>query len=150
MPRKVTELDKKIYEYLLDKGGKGVPQNILWKELNITSRDASRSLKKLEELGLVKREPIVYNGRRTFKVIAIRKSLEALKEPLRERRPQRTHILLDSFTEIPCMSCPYIDMCYEGGYYDPTNCDLVLSWVKRSVKASHTHLSRESHIARLS
>ncbi|OYT39244.1 MAG: AsnC family transcriptional regulator [Desulfurococcales archaeon ex4484_58] len=137
MPRKITELDKKIYKYLLKKGKEGVPQNVLWKELKISSRDASRSLKKLEELGFVKRKPIVYNGRRTFRVYIVKgKKLENLTgEKTIINRPT---ISIDGFTEIPCMYCPYIDMCYEGGFYDPTNCDLIMKWIKENIaKARH-------------
>jgi len=137
LPRKITELDKKIYKYLLKKGKEGVPQNVLWKELKISSRDASRSLKKLEELGFVKRKPIVYNGRRTFRVYIVKgKKLENLTgEKTIINRPT---ISIDGFTEIPCMYCPYIDMCYEGGFYDPTNCDLIMKWIKENIaKARH-------------
>ncbi len=132
MPYKLTELDKKIYKYLLKKGKKGVPQNVLWKELGITSRDASRSLKKLEALGLVKRESIVYEGRRTFLVKPVKKKL---KEIFGETKTiTKPLISLNGFLEIPCMYCPYINtLCYEGGYYDPRHCEILMRWVKEKV-----------------
>ncbi|MET1159839.1 MAG: winged helix-turn-helix transcriptional regulator [Thermoprotei archaeon] len=128
MPRRLTELDRKVFEYLLKKGDNGVPQNVLWKELGLTSRDASRSLKKLEEMGYVKREPIVVNGRRTYRVIPLKKSIEELEE--KKEIIVKPILSLDGFTMIPCMYCPYIDQCYEGGYYDPTQCDLLINWVR--------------------
>lgn len=131
MPRKITELDKKIYKYVMSKGEQGVPQNVLWKELKISSRDASRSLKKLEELGYVKRESIVHGGRRTFRIIALKKRIR--EEGERPRSIPRPLIHVDGFSEIPCMYCPYIDMCYEGGYYDPTSCEWIYSWVREKV-----------------
>lgn len=134
MPYKLTELDKKIYKYLLTKKKKGVPQNVLWKELGITSRDASRSLKKLEALGLVKRESIVYEGRRTFLVKPVKKKLEEVFAE--EKRISRPVLSLNGFIEIPCMYCPHINtLCYEGGYYDPRYCDLLITWVReKSIK----------------
>ncbi len=134
MPRKITDLDKKVHRYLVKKGKEGVPQNVLWKELKISSRDASRSLKKLEELGYVKREPIVYNGRKTFRVVALKKRLDTGRK--REKIITRPLISMNGFSSIPCMYCPFIEMCYEGGFYDPTNCEVLMKWVKENTNSS--------------
>ncbi len=134
MPKELTELDKKVYKYVLSKGKEGVPQNVLWKELKITSRDASRVLKKLEALGYVKREPIIYGGRRTYRVIAIPKPIETKK------KPSRPIIDFRKYFDIPCMVCPNIDKCYQGGYFDPTICDLLTEWIQIEIsrkKAKH-------------
>ncbi|MCD6300479.1 MAG: Lrp/AsnC family transcriptional regulator [Staphylothermus sp.] len=134
MPRKISELDRKIYYYVLERGEQGIPQNVLWKELGITSRDASRSLKKLEELGLVKREPIVYGGRKTFRVIAIPGALKEYEsKEKKEEIIERPLIEIKKFIDIPCMYCPYIDACYEGGYYDPRICDWLSKWIVDNV-----------------
>jgi DNA-binding Lrp family transcriptional regulator len=133
MPYKITELDKKIFEYLLKKGRKGVPQNVLWKELGITSRDASRSLKKLEALGIVKRKEIVYEGRKTFLVKLVKKDLNALSSE--QKTVEKPVINFKKFLDIPCMYCPYIDtLCYEGGYYDPRNCEILFNWIKEKIR----------------
>ncbi len=133
MPRRISDLDKQVYKYALKFGKKGIPQNVLWKELGITSRDASRSLKKLEELGLVKRIPIVYNGRKTFRIIAIPKPLEEFEEK-KEKIIERPLINLEKFLDIPCMTCPYINRCYIGGYYDPIICDWLTDWIKKNTE----------------
>lgn len=131
LTNKLTELDKKIYKYLLKKGSNGVPQNILWREMGITSRDASRSLKKLETLKLVKREPIVFNGKKTYRIIAIKKKIDELVEE--KKRVIKPLVSLNSLLDIPCMSCPYImTICYEGGYYDPRNCQWLIDWIKNN------------------
>lgn len=131
MPRRLSELDKKIYKYALKFGKKGVPQNVLWKELGITSRDASRSLKKLEELGFVERIPIVHNGRKTFRIIAILKPLEELEEK-KEKIIERPLLDIKKFLDIPCLTCPFINRCYEGGYYDPVICDWMTNWLEKN------------------
>ncbi|ADI32302.1 helix-turn-helix transcriptional regulator [Staphylothermus hellenicus] len=132
MPRRLSELDKKIYKYALKFGKKGIPQNVLWKKLGITSRDASRSLKKLEELGFVERIPIVYNGRRTFRIIAIPKPIEEFVEK-KEKIIEKPLLDIRKFLDIPCLSCPYIDKCYEGGYYDPVICDWLTEWLEKEI-----------------
>ncbi len=129
MPRKLSEKDIKIYKYLLKIGEKGIPQNDLWKKLKISSRDASRSLKKLEELGYVKRIPIIHNGRKTFLIKPLFKPLPKKEEI---RRPK---IDFSKYKDIPCMYCPYIDtQCYEGGFFDPATCDWLTEWINKNIK----------------
>lgn len=136
MARKLSELDKKVYFYILSKGEKGVPQNVLWKELGITSRDASRVLKKLEQLGYVEREPIVFNGRKTFLVKGIPKPI--VEEEKKEKIIERPLINFKKYLSIPCMYCPYIDKCYVGGYYDPTTCEKLALWIEKNTSSSTT------------
>lgn len=132
LPLKLTELDKKIYKYLVERNDEGIPQNVLWKELSLSSREVSRSLKKLEAMNLVRREPIIFNGRKTFRVVAIKKRVDDLLED--KERVLRPILSINGFLDIPCMACPYIfTICYEGGYYDPRSCPWLLEWVKSNV-----------------
>jgi len=133
---KLSELDIKVYKYLLEKSGEGVPQNVLWKELGISSRDASRAVKKLESLGLVVREPITYEGRRTYLVKLVKKdpSLISAESLVKTSTASKNLAVLDDYLEIPCMYCPYISTsCYVGGYYDPRNCQWLAKWISEKV-----------------
>ncbi len=133
MPRRLSDLDKRIYKFLVKKvGSKGIPQNELWKTLGITSRDASRSLKKLEELGYVQRIPIVHNGRKTFLIKPLKKKL-----PSERKKIERRTIDFSKYIDIPCMYCPFIDtQCYEGGFYDPATCDMLTEWIMKNIRKS--------------
>jgi len=132
MSIKLTDIDKKILDYLA-KRRRGVPQNELWKKLKINSRDASRSLIKLESAGLIKREPIVHKGRRTYLVKPVKDKYE---EILGIGGKIREDVIdFNGFLDIPCMYCPYIDnLCYEGGYYDPRTCELLYQWLRNNLK----------------
>ncbi len=129
MAAKLNETDIKIYKFLL-KHPNGIRQNELWKTLKLTSRVASRSLKKLEKLGYVKRTPVVHNGRHTFLVKPIPKPLPTEEKEKRKRSP----IDFRKYVEIPCMYCPYLEkQCYEGGFYDPRTCDWLTEWISSNI-----------------
>jgi len=133
---KLSELDIKVYKYLLEKNEEGVPQNVLWKELGISSRDASRAVKKLESLGLIVREPITFKGRRTYLIKLVKKdpSLLSIEVPAKTSTAPENLAVLNDFLEIPCMYCPYIfTSCYVGGYYDPRNCQWLARWIGEKV-----------------
>jgi predicted transcriptional regulator len=131
MVKKLSDLDIKIYKYLIKNAKKGIPQNELWKKLKLTSRDASRSLKKLEQLGYVRRTPIVHNGRKTFLVKPVPKPLPVEKK----EEIRRYTIDFSKYLDIPCMYCPYIDsQCYEGGLYDPATCDYLTEWIMENIR----------------
>lgn len=131
MINKLNELDKKIYRYILLKGSKGALQSILCRELGITSREASKSIKKLETFKLIKREPVSYSGKRTYRIVATKKKINELVEE--KTRVVKPTLSISDFLDIPCMSCPYImSICYEGGYYDPRSCIWLREWVKSS------------------
>jgi len=82
------------------------------RRLNVSSRDVSRILAKLEKKGVIKREKVIMKGRRTFKVF-----------PLREAEP------LDALLECPCFSCPYLEMCGEKQEHDPSTCRKLTEWL---------------------
>jgi len=132
---KLSELDIKVYKYLLEKNEEGVPQNVLWKELGISSRDASRAVKKLESLGLVVREPITFKGHRTYLVKLVKKdpSLISIESSVKTSTAFENIAVLNDFLGIPCMYCPYIfTSCYVGGYYDPRNCQWLAKWISEN------------------
>jgi len=136
LSRMLSELDIKVYKYLLEKNGEGVPQNVLWKDLGISSRDASRAVKKLESLGLVVREPITFEGHRTYLIKLVKKdpSLISIESPVKTSTASENIAVLNDYLEIPCMYCPYIyTSCYVGGYYDPRNCQWLAKWISEKV-----------------
>ncbi|MEM1675080.1 MAG: winged helix-turn-helix transcriptional regulator [Desulfurococcaceae archaeon] len=132
MVEKLTETDRKIYRYLLKKLSNGIQQDLISEELGISNQSVMRSLKKLEKLKLIKREPIMINNRKTYRVIVIKKKLDELIED--KERIIKSPISIDGFLDIPCMSCPYItSICYEGGYFDPRNCQWLINWIKSNI-----------------
>ncbi len=140
MATKLNETDIKIYKYILKKHPDGIRQNDLWKKLKTTSRVVSRSLKKLEKLGYVKRTPVIHNGRHTYFVVAIPKPLPTE----RKTRIRRVRINFKQYTDIPCMYCPYIDkQCYEGGFYDPRTCDWLTEWILENISKSRKRIRRK-------
>lgn len=123
-----------IVKYLLRNPGGSVYQSQLSKDLNIDSRVVSKVLVKLEKLGAVGREPVMYNSRKTFLLKPNREKLLELAEEL------GVSIFLEeafkSVMDIPCMKCPHIDRCYEGGYHDPSTCTLLTNYLRSLVKES--------------
>jgi DNA-binding Lrp family transcriptional regulator len=128
----------RILEFLLENEGRDILQSDLWKELGLSSKDVSKTLKKLEEEGLIKREPVVYKGRKTYKITVLSDSLLNLdKIGVTRTRPVGRYLvrkLVNEALDIPCLSCPYINKCYEGGFYDPVNCQFLNEWVLRNMR----------------
>ncbi len=128
----LSELEKKAYDLILKRGKKGIFQNDLWKELGISSREASRVVIKLVKRGLIIRKPAVNRGRKTYLLLpAPPKKREKIKHKL--ELTFITKIDIRNFLDIPCVKCPFIDKCYRGGFYDPTNCPWIEEWILREI-----------------
>jgi DNA-binding Lrp family transcriptional regulator len=126
----------KILEFLLENEGRDILQSDLWKELGLSSKDVSKILKKLEEEGLIKREPVVYKGRKTYKIMVLSDSL-LNSDKIGVTRSVGRYLmrkLVNEALDIPCLSCPYISKCYEGGFYDPVNCQFLNEWILRNMR----------------
>ncbi len=106
---------------LIKESGGRILQKDLWKKLKLDSREGSRLVARLVKRGLIKREEVIVNGRKTFRLILAETNSSKLlvKVSLRE--------LLD----IPCTTCPVIDQCGVGNFYEPGTCALMDSWVYR-------------------
>ncbi len=69
--------------------------------------------------GLIKREPTVYKGRKTYKLV------------YKPRKPARAKLLinLNPVIEIPCFVCRELDRCGIGGYFNPHRCALLSRFI---------------------
>ena len=112
MTLKNSEVEKKALKLIIDAGDEGLFQTELWKLLDISSREASRIAKKLEEKDRVFREKVLNNGRWTFKIYSTKE-----------------YVTIDSIKGCPCLICPGVDRCFRGGKKDPTTCLELTAWV---------------------
>ncbi|MGC8567367.1 MAG: helix-turn-helix transcriptional regulator [Caldisphaera sp.] len=125
MPRNSDENEKAALDLI--KGYKeGVLQSELWKMMGLDSREGSRLVLRLSKKGLIKREQVTVNGRRTYRLFVAEKPIES----------KILNISLSSILDIPCTTCPHIDECGLGGYYEPSTCPLMELWLKKEVKLS--------------
>ncbi|QOR94309.1 MarR family transcriptional regulator [Thermosphaera chiliense] len=130
---KLNDDDVKILKYLSRNTNKTVYQSELWKELKLDSRAVSRSLQKLESMGFVRRKEAVVNGRKTF---LIEPENQKIQETLTALRTQGPGAEFEGVLDIVCVSCPFIYRCYQGGYYDPTNCSMLSEYIKKQVETA--------------
>ena len=92
----------------------------LWKALNVSSREGSRITLRLERKGLVKREPIVYNKRKTYKIVLVRREAK---------------VDVDEVVTCPCFSCPDIERCAPGQPISPGRCPALTKWLEQEASA---------------
>jgi hypothetical protein len=85
----------------------------LWKALNVSSREGSRIALRLERKGLVKREPVIYNKRATFKLVWVGGEAEVGIE----------------VDDCPCFSCSSIERCAPGQALSPGSCSALTRWL---------------------
>jgi len=107
-----NKVEKKALKLIIDAGDEGLFQTELWKLLDISSREASRIAKKLEEKDRVFREKVLNNGRWTFKIYSTKE-----------------YVTIDSIKDCPCLICPDVDKCFRGGKKDPTTCLELTAWL---------------------
>jgi len=103
-------LEQKAIELIERAGDRGVLQSELWKKLGINSREGSRVVAKLQRRGLIKREPAVFQGKRTFRIVSAK------------RQMPKVTVTIDSVKGIPCFSCPDIERCGVGQPISPVTC----------------------------
>ena len=106
----MTPLEQRAMELIERAGKQGVLQSELWKRLGINSREGSRVVAKLQRRGLIRREPTVFHGKRTFRIISVK------------REPPRVTVAIESVKGIPCFSCPDIERCGIGQPISPVTC----------------------------
>ena len=112
MTLKNSKVEKKALKLIIDAVDEGLFQTELWKLLDISSREASRIAKKLEEKERVFREKVLNNGRWTFKIYSTKE-----------------YVTIDSIKDCPCLICPDVDKCFRGGKKDPTTCLELTAWL---------------------
>jgi len=87
----------------------------IWKALNLSSREGSRITLRLERKGLVKREPVIYNKRKTYKIVPVQPEAK---------------VSLDDIVTCPCFSCPDIERCAPGQPLSPGRCAALTKWLE--------------------
>jgi predicted DNA-binding transcriptional regulator len=115
------ELEKTALELIKNSGDAGILQSDLWRRLGLDSREGSRLVLRLAKKGLIKREQVVVNGRRTYKIrYTTPPSLEL-----------RLLVNIEDVMDIPCFTCPYLSQCAPGNFNDPRTCPILQRWLER-------------------
>lgn len=111
---------------------KVIYQNELSKELNLDPKIVSKLLIKLERMKIVSREPVTRNGRKTYVIKADKGTVLKILEENGED-PLSISESLSKIISVPCISCQFIYRCYEGGFHDPVNCQLLTHYLRNGV-----------------
>jgi len=123
---KLSELESKALEVIKSRGEQGIYQHELWKLLGIDSREGSRLAIRLLKKGLIVREPVVHEGRRTYKLMLAKPARVTVK----------VEVNLDFAITIPCFTCPNLERCHPGGFFDPANCPKLNQWLDSLLRAN--------------
>ena len=108
-------LEDRALDILRKSGEEGVLQFELWKSLGLDSRGGSRLVLKLNRRGLLRREPLIYNGRKTFRLYIV----EAPK-----------HVVSVKLVKgCPCFTCGDIDRCGLSSILNPSLCEALTKWL---------------------
>ena len=119
--KELVDLTSQMYKLVVERGGDGVLQSEIWKELGLTSRDGSRLAIRLERRGLIGRAKALEEGRWTYKLTPLRFPTD-----------------LVSIENAPCMACPYEPRCSMGEEINPLICPWIGPWVIQEFRAARS------------
>lgn len=108
-------LEERILASLPKLGSDFVLQSTLSKSLGIDGKTLSRALQKLETRGIIKREPYQDGGRKTYKIILIRKQRK---------------VDLNDVNWTSCIVCPDLERCGRGQPISPETCEKLTAAIK--------------------
>jgi predicted DNA-binding transcriptional regulator len=132
----LLDLTSNVYKFVLDHGNEGVLQNLVWKDLKLSSRDGSRLVIRLERRGMIRREKVLDDGRWTYKLT-----------------PLRMPVQIKSIEQAPCITCPYETKCSLTGVVSPLSCPWIAEWVVKehmeSISPSFVAQAREPPMRRV-
>ena len=111
------DMTSKVYKVVVEHGGEGVKQSLLWKELSLSSRDGSRLAIRLERRGMIRREKVLDEGRWTYKLT-----------------PLRMPVSMECIDQAPCITCPYESKCSLTGVVSPLSCPWICEWVVKEFR----------------
>lgn len=114
------QLEKRILDIVAASGDAGVLQRDIWHLLNVDSRRGSKIIKRLEKIGLLSRESIVYKGRKVYLLKPTQKLRQIPKLPA-------------SLDTIPCFYCPLLVVCGEMSRI--LSCEKMNKWLLDSALA---------------
>ncbi len=118
----LSELEQKALEIIKSRGEEGIYQHELWKLLGIDSREGSRLALRLYKKGLIRREPAVHRGHRTYRLYLAKPGEVTVKTV-------ELDVSLNVALEVPCFTCPFLNECYNGGFHDPRRCPRLTAWL---------------------
>ena len=117
----LVDLTSRVYKLVVERGGDGVLQSEIWKELGLTSRDGSRLAIRLEKRGMIRRVKVLDDGRWTYKLT-----------------PLRLPANISSMESAPCIVCPVESKCSVTTDINPLTCPLIGPWVIKEFALSKT------------
>jgi hypothetical protein len=157
----LSELEKKALKLIIEAGEEGLLQQDLWKMLGIDSRDGSRIALRLAKKRLIYRELVNIRGRKTYRLTAL---VDRLPEEEKEEEEKKTEeekevkyvrktprpirldvkVSMKLVSTIPCTTCPHLDKCAEGQFYDPTKCMKLTQWLhKMAIKLQQKKIAKK-------
>ncbi len=114
-----SDLEKRIFEIVKERSKEGgVIQSELWSILGVDNREGSKAVLSLVRKGLIRREQIIYKGRKTYRLIYSPEAKEELS----------LKVNLNPVMEIPCFTCRELYRCGLG-YYNPYKCSLLSQYI---------------------
>ena len=124
MSTKTAGLEEKVLEIIQTTGEKGITQNELAKKLRITSKDCTRIVLRLVKRGMIRRELTRVNNKRVYVLYpATMKRIDI-------------NVNLDGLLDIPCFTCPHIEKCDTGNFYNPLSCSALTRWLTSLAKSN--------------
>jgi DNA-binding MarR family transcriptional regulator len=108
-------LDDRILSLLQNSKEGSMLQGALLKVLDIGSKELIKSLTKLQKQGIVKRQPFKDGGRRTYKIILLKKEAK---------------VDLKDVTWTSCLICPDLERCGKGQPISPETCNKLTAAVR--------------------
>ncbi len=110
-----AELERRILEIVKQRGKNGVIQSELWSILGVDNREGSRAVLSLVRKGLIKREQMLYKGRKTYVLKYVPEKLEEVS----------LKVSLNPVIKLPCFVCRELYRCGTGGFFNPYKCNLL-------------------------
>jgi hypothetical protein len=115
--------ERELYDLILRANDEGIVQSTAGAQLGLPSREISRICGRLESWGLIMREGIISDGKRTFRI-----------------RSTRQPPSLGSILGAPCITCPNTKRCEKGnspesspyGSGSPQECESLEKWIMDS------------------
>lgn len=116
------ELERRILEIVRQRSKDGVIQSELWGILGVDNREGSRAVLSLMRKGLIRREQVMYKGRKTYVLKYTPEKLERVN----------LKVNLNPVIKIPCFTCRELYKCGMGGFFNPSKCNLLTYFIVSS------------------
>ncbi|MEM4678662.1 MAG: Lrp/AsnC family transcriptional regulator [Acidilobaceae archaeon] len=122
MAKLLIKLEALALDLIRENNG-SIFQSELWKKLNLDSREGSRLVLRLLRKGLIRREEVMVNGRRTYRLFIVEES---------KKKTLTVKVKLDNVLKIPCFTCFLLEECGHSELSNPLTCQLLNSWLQRA------------------